>query len=58
MFKSKIIFKGRLRKGEEAANEFNDDAKNELGCYDFIFCPILGVTYKRGFRSEGTNKQH
>ena len=25
---------------------------------DFIFCPILGVTYKRGFRSEGTNKQH
>ena len=28
MFKSKITFKGRLRKGEEAANEFNDDAKN------------------------------
>ena len=33
MFKSKITLKGRLRKGEEAENEFNDDAENESGCY-------------------------
>ena len=50
MFKSKITFKGRLRKGEEAANEFNDDdAKNELGCYRLYLLSHTRSDLQEGF---------
>ena len=49
MFKSKITFKGRLRKGEEAANVFNDDAKNELGCYRLYLLSHTRSDLQEGF---------
>ena len=50
MFKSKITFKGRLRKGEEAANEFNDDdARNELGCYRLYLLSHTRSDLQEGF---------
>ena len=49
MFKYKITFKGRLRKGEEAANEFNDDAKNELGCYRLYLFSHTRSDLQEGF---------
>ena len=49
MFKSKITFKGRLRKGEEAENEFNDDAENESGCYRLYLLSHTRSDLQEGF---------